>query len=268
MNNMTDIFVEVQALNLDGVKQNLLDFVETQAKIDIDDSVDKADKSAKSAENYAGAAAQSAIVANDCASQASVSLGNYYTKSQIDALLATCGNYKGVYDHTKSYSVGDTFIFRTKYNEDNNIDWWSFYIVKGNVEAISASDWANIEQSDIINWWEPVAFSGYDQKVQWIATNNDLPAAYPTKVHTECGESGEDAPFLTGKENHLPNVAVLGMNNQPTINTQTGVINANAGITAPTMVAGDISHNVATTAFVASAVSAALGNVETLLSEV
>jgi len=91
-NDMTDIFVEVQALNLDGIKQNLLNYVEEQAKIDIDDSVNKADKSAKDAEDSAIAAAQSATVAADCASQASESLGLYYTKSETDVLLSAKQN--------------------------------------------------------------------------------------------------------------------------------------------------------------------------------
>ena len=82
-----DINVEVQALNLDGIKQNLLDYVQDQAKIDIADSVDKADKSAKSAEAYAGEAATSATTASECAEQTSVNLGLYYKKSETDVLL-------------------------------------------------------------------------------------------------------------------------------------------------------------------------------------
>ena len=82
-----DINVEVQALNLDGIKQNLLDYVQDQVKIDIDDSVDKADKSAQSAETYAAEAAVSATTASACAEQTLENLGLYYKKNETDMLL-------------------------------------------------------------------------------------------------------------------------------------------------------------------------------------
>ena len=82
-----DINVEVQALNLEGIKQNLLDYVQDQAKIDIADSVDKADKSAQSAETYAAEAAASATAASACAEQTSENLGLYYKKNETDTLL-------------------------------------------------------------------------------------------------------------------------------------------------------------------------------------
>lgn len=86
-NDMIDISVEVQALNLEGIKKNLLEYVQKQAQIDIDGSVNNAAQSAESAETSAGNAAQSALQASDCAEQASESLGNYYTKGQVDDLL-------------------------------------------------------------------------------------------------------------------------------------------------------------------------------------
>lgn len=86
-NDMIDISVEVQALNLEGIKKNLLEYVQKQAQIDIDGSVNNAAQSAESAETSAENAAQSALQASDCAEQASESLGNYYTKGQVDDLL-------------------------------------------------------------------------------------------------------------------------------------------------------------------------------------
>lgn len=86
-NDIVDISVEVEALNLDGIKQNLLDYVEKEAKIDINNSVEQADKSAQDASEAADEASASAEVASDSARQASESLGNYYTKSETNTLL-------------------------------------------------------------------------------------------------------------------------------------------------------------------------------------
>ena len=87
-NDMVDISVEVEALNLDGIEQNLLDYVEKKAKIDIDNSVESAEKSADDASAAAIEAAASAELASECAIQASESLENYYTKTQTDNLLS------------------------------------------------------------------------------------------------------------------------------------------------------------------------------------
>ena len=94
-NDMIDISVEIEALNLDGIKQNLLDYVQKEAKISIEESVEQAGKSAKDAGDAASVAEDAASVAEDaatsaadCARQASESLGLYYTKVQSDTLLA------------------------------------------------------------------------------------------------------------------------------------------------------------------------------------
>lgn len=87
-NDMIDISVEIEALNLDGIKQNLLDYVQKEAKISIEESVEQAGKSAKDAGDAASVAEDAATSAADCARQASESLGLYYTKVQSDTLLA------------------------------------------------------------------------------------------------------------------------------------------------------------------------------------
>ena len=87
-NDMVDISVEVEALNLDGIKQNLLDYVQREAKINIENSVVQAGKSAQDADNSADIAETAAMSATDSARQASESLGLYYTKAQTDVLLA------------------------------------------------------------------------------------------------------------------------------------------------------------------------------------
>ncbi|MBQ8481605.1 MAG: hypothetical protein IJ532_03640 [Alphaproteobacteria bacterium] len=87
-NDMVDISVEVEALNLDGIKQNLLDYVQKKAKISIENSVKQAGKSAQDADSSAEVAENAAVSATASARQASESLGLYYTKTQTDALLA------------------------------------------------------------------------------------------------------------------------------------------------------------------------------------
>ena len=87
-NDMIDIGVEIEALNLDGIKQNLLDYVQKEAKISIEESVEQAGKSAENAGDAASIAEDAATSAADCARQASESLGLYYTKVQSDTLLA------------------------------------------------------------------------------------------------------------------------------------------------------------------------------------
>ncbi len=87
-NDMIDISVEIEALNLDGIKQNLLDYVQKEAKISIEESVEQAGKSAENAGDAASVAEDAATSAADCARQASESLGLYYTKVQSDTLLA------------------------------------------------------------------------------------------------------------------------------------------------------------------------------------
>lgn len=87
--DMVEINVEIEALNLDGIKQNLLDYVQKEAKISIEESVEQAGKSAKDAEDAASVAEDAAISATDCARQASESLGLYYTKEQSDTLLSS-----------------------------------------------------------------------------------------------------------------------------------------------------------------------------------
>lgn len=87
-NDMIDISVEIEALNLDGIKQNLLDYVQKEAKISIEESVKQAGKSAENAGDAASVAEDAATSAADCARQASESLGLYYTKVQSDTLLA------------------------------------------------------------------------------------------------------------------------------------------------------------------------------------
>ncbi len=87
-NDMIDISVEIEALNLDGIKQNLLDYVQKEAKISIEESVEQAGKSAENAGDAASIAEDAATSAADCARQASESLGLYYTKVQSDTLLA------------------------------------------------------------------------------------------------------------------------------------------------------------------------------------
>lgn len=87
--DMVEINVEVEALNLDGIKQNLLDYVQKEVKISIEESVEQAGKSAKDAEDAASVAEDAATSAADCARQASESLGLYYTKEQSDTLLSS-----------------------------------------------------------------------------------------------------------------------------------------------------------------------------------
>ena len=87
-NDMVDISVEVEALNLDGIKQNLLDYVQKEAKISIENSVEQAGKSAQDADSSATIAENAALSATDSARQASESLGLYYTKAQADVLLS------------------------------------------------------------------------------------------------------------------------------------------------------------------------------------
>ena len=87
-NDMIDISVEIEALNLDGIKQNLLDYVQKEAKISIEESVEQAGKSAENAGDAASIAEDAATSAADCARQASERLGLYYTKVQSDTLLA------------------------------------------------------------------------------------------------------------------------------------------------------------------------------------
>ena len=91
-NDMVDISVEVEALNLDGIKQNLLDYVQREAKISIENSVEQAGKSAQDADSSADIAENAAVSATDSARQASESLGLYYTKAQADVLLAAKQN--------------------------------------------------------------------------------------------------------------------------------------------------------------------------------
>lgn len=91
-NDMVDISVEVEALNLDGIKQNLLDYVQREAKISIENSVEQAKKSAQDADGSADVAENAAVSATESARQASESLGLYYTKAQADVLLATKQN--------------------------------------------------------------------------------------------------------------------------------------------------------------------------------
>ena len=87
--DMVEINVEVEALNLDGIKQNLLDYVQKEVKISIEESVEQAGKSAENAGNAANIAEDAAISATESARQASESLGLYYTKEQSDTLLSS-----------------------------------------------------------------------------------------------------------------------------------------------------------------------------------
>lgn len=91
-NDMVDISVEVESLNMEGIQKKLLNYVETNAKIAITQSVSLAQGAAQSAEVSADTATDAANEAVESARQASESLGRYYTKTETDTLFANKAN--------------------------------------------------------------------------------------------------------------------------------------------------------------------------------
>ena len=91
-NDMVDISVEVESLNMEGIQKKLLNYVETNAKIAITQSVSLAQEAAQSAEVSADTATDAANEAVESARQASESLGRYYTKTETDTLFENKAN--------------------------------------------------------------------------------------------------------------------------------------------------------------------------------
>ena len=105
-NEMTYINVEVETLNLENVKNDLLDYVDKNAKIDITESVKASKKSALDAEVSAINAANSAILASEYASQTIADLEQYYSKNQTDELLAGKAN---IANTLTGYGITDAY---------------------------------------------------------------------------------------------------------------------------------------------------------------
>lgn len=141
-----DIYVEIEALNIDEIREKLLEYVENISKSDMSDNVKRAEtaaeiaeNAAKQAEEYAESAQTSATKAANSTAEALEIVSDYYSKSDIDAKIGSISSEVSSFaDQLEGLQIKDNLV--TSLNAESTDKEYpsakAVYEIIGNVEKL------------------------------------------------------------------------------------------------------------------------------------